>query len=287
MNPLDKAELNNLSKIIDKELPLYSENKLKIPYSYQQLPKNPLEVGARKDELFLNKYGHVFEEINHRDKKNPLVNWFKHYQIINFGKHGILKGDTYFPRDGFRKHLSPNYTEVREIGSLPWSGGMLGFGGIPVNRTSGSDIEIATGAASSSSITPENLLIMSDQASNTTGVWYDRIAYKSRTGSTNMRLGVYSDSGSTEPVNLLAETGSCAISSPTYTWQSVTEFELTTAKVWFAFVIDAGTFGGYYTITSANRRYKALTYGAMTNPSGSPTGYTSDAYIDTSKIGHS
>lgn len=284
VNPLDPLELAPFLRNLKAEMPIHTETTAKIKRSYSQgMPKNLMEYSAHVDNKFLNDNLAIVEEIAYRDQKHPIPKWFRDYQIKHFAKFGILKADGFFVRDRIFGQMFPR--EIYHHASMSFHN--PGFTSVIGNtKVLGSEIEIGTGAASNGAWGNNLLVLQSDQANYPVNAWYDRMAYKGRTGSTNMRMGIYDDSGSTEPVNLLRETGSFANSGGSYAYQSVTEFQIPTAKFWFGGVIDNAGFGGYFN-SGGPMRYKSYTFGALPTPSGSPTGYTSTTENDTQKISHS
>jgi hypothetical protein len=55
-------------------------------------------------------------------------------------------------------------------------------------------------------------------------------------------MGAYDDTGSTVPNAKIAETGIITMpASSSYTYQSITEFALTTAQAWLAMNFDSGS----------------------------------------------
>ena len=139
-NPLDLQELQPFIRNMEKEMPIHTDNTAKIKRSYSQgMPKNFMDYSAFVDNHFLNDNLAIIEEMNHRDAKHPIPRWFREYQIKHFAKFGILNKDRFFTsrmRDGYRKHFSADLTEIREIGSLPYSGTVLGFGSIGDTKVS-------------------------------------------------------------------------------------------------------------------------------------------------------
>lgn len=289
MNPLDQAEFGFFLKNIINEMPQHSPDFVRIPnFTYGHLPKDFMECSSKFDNKFLNNHLATVEEIQYRNQKHPIPKWFRDYQVMYFSDREVLAHDNFFNarlRDGFRKHINPNLTEVRVIGFFPYTA-MSTFSNPILNRsaggTPGSDLESGTGATLNGS--GAGLEISKTDTTGTVGHLYDRVAASMNTASGNHRLGIYSDSSG--PDVLEAETGSLAVTAD-YAWQTVTEFDLTTATNWLAWDADNTSCEFKYKTgySSGDIRYKTYTYGALPNPAGA--GYTSDTYKHLMKMGHS
>lgn len=289
MNPLDPAELTCLIRDIRSEMPQLSDDFCKIPnFSYGNLPKNFMDCASIFDNKFLNNYLCVIEELKHRDGENIIPKWFIDYQIKYFVKHDILNHDGVFSlrlHDGIGGRINPHLTEVREVGFFPYSG-LTTFSNPILNRaaggTPGSDLESGTGGTLNGS--GAGLEISKTDTTGTVGHLYDRVAASMNSASGNHRLGIYSDSSG--PDVLEAETASLTVTAD-YAWQSVTEFDLTTATNWLAWDADNTSCEFKYKTgySSGDIKYKTYTYGALPNPAGS--GYTNDSYKHLMKMGHS
>ena len=116
--------------------------------------------------------------------------------------------------------------------------------------------------------------------------WYDQIALSVVNGVGNIHLGAYEDSSG--PNTLLVDSGSIASpASSSYTYQAVTEYQITTVRVWLAFNASNGAF----TQRTANnsiagfRKGHTQSYAALDNPFGT-VAYT-DAYPVVMKTKHS
>jgi hypothetical protein len=73
----------------------------------------------------------------------------------------------------------------------------------------------------------------------TVGHYYDQIAAKIGNSAGSIRMGVYDDTGSTVPSARIAQTGIITMpASSSYTYQSITEFALTTTQAWLAMNFD-------------------------------------------------
>lgn len=130
-----------------------------------------------------------------------------------------------------------------------------------------------------------NVLQASKLAIGVAGEYYDEIALYITSAAGNWRPGVYDDSGG-NPNALLRDFGAFAASAD-YNYKTGTEFALTTNQAWATFNNDNGGLTGYVGLTGADttyRRYRNLSYGALSDPFGSPTGLANYWRM---KIGHS
>lgn len=102
-------------------------------------------------------------------------------------------------------------------------------------------------------------------------------------GSGNEKFGIYADDGANHPGGLLASAASAACSTG-YNWKTVTEFALTTARVYVGLRHDAGA--DVYQDSSQTFDYLSHTYAnAFPDPFGTPTATSTDTH--NCKIGHS
>lgn len=95
------------------------------------------------------------------------------------------------------------------------------------------ELEVDLGGTPVNDTANNHVLLQKCSALGVVGSYYDQIAAKVGNSAGNIRMGVYDDTGSTVPNVKLAETGIIAMpASSTYTYQSITEFALTTAQAW-------------------------------------------------------
>jgi hypothetical protein len=124
------------------------------------------------------------------------------------------------------------------------------------------------------------LILLSTNNSGVIGEYYDRIAADVTVISGNNRLAVYDDL-STEPNDILAETASIAVIG-SFGWNNVTEFPLTTVRVWAGHQFDNATaalnFAAATTRASKSQAYGVFTTGGFTVGASNARHY---------KIGHS
>ena len=265
MNPLDKEEFTAFIQIIQKDMPIHTDNmaKIKCPFS-QGMPKNLMEHSKKIDNEFLNSNQAIIEEVNHRDSKHWIPKWLKQYQNKTYGNSGILNHDNFYVIDPNSRLCIP---QIR--GGTFLNQNMMSFSNASLNRAvNGATLERVNNGADNNNI---NTIICTSLPTGTTGNLYDQFTIKTGTtggGSGNIRLGLY-NSIATVPTNLARESGSIAApANNDYTPQSVTEFGLPTDDTWFAHnqnnaswnYRDAGGAG------NGNRRIKAWTFGAFEDP---------------------
>jgi len=120
------------------------------------------------------------------------------------------------------------------------------------------------------------------------GECYNEVALERSSSATggNYRLGIYSDSGGS-PNDLLAQTDSIPIpTADSYTFQSVTEFLVTTTQLWACFMQDAHTSSfrrNNSATTAGNMQYESHAYGSL--PLVASASSANRSFI--MKIGHS
>lgn len=257
-------------------MPLFTKTTARIKNSFSQgMPKNLKEYGEKVNEKFLDNHLGAVEDFSLKYPNNELTQWFKDYQNRYF--NSVLLKDSFLKIDedvnfGTIRNYRP--MSIQNVGFL---GGLTSPNGAEL--TSGID-QINNGTAGSE--------IQASKASSLgiIGKLYDQIALKVTTSSGNIHLGVYDDSSA--PNVLLADSGSIACpASSSYTYQSVTEFSLTTTQTWLAWSADNTTI----TVRTANntdtnaRKVHNMAYGALSNPFGS-IAFT-DNYSNVMKTGHS
>lgn len=270
------SDIPFLIRDIKNEMPLHTDNKTTIPYSFKSLPKKVMEESHKVDNKFLNNHLGEIEEAVHKKliDKTSFIN----QQVKYHGKSGILNHDNFFhcdlatgtpiSSDNFHHSnfvidpymVSPSCTKGDNLETFSTGGdwGNRGDNAIEMMRTADTDGVI-------------------DEC-------YDQIALQSNQSSGNIYMGVYDDNGSTVPNDLYTQTGSLSIETG-YAFKSLTEFELTTVKTWFAYVKDAaGQFNENNTVTFTHFVKSPYSYAALPDPAQTSGSYGS---IIQMKIGHS
>lgn len=250
-------------------MPMRTANTLEVKRTFSQgMPKNAFSYSQDVNEQFLNDNLGIIEEIEYRNKDHYIPKWFKSYQNGIYRDTDILNHDNFFKEkngdlmeniDKYHfKHNGRIYAKVS--GASPTIINSARFGG----STEGDEIEF--GNTDSLSSTGTVLALFTDDINQcTVGNLYDEMAVNRRTGTTNIRMGCYDDL-SYFPENLLGETGSAAWSSIGYTYQSMTEFAMTTAQFWLGYVLESSGAGGWSRTSDAQMEYRAYTYGALPDP---------------------
>lgn len=282
--------MNTLDQIADlwaslPQMPHHTSSHAIIPHPYGNFPRDAMEYSARIDNKFLNDNLAIVEEIAYRDKSNPIPKWFRDYQIRYFASHGILAHDCFFTsrlRDGWRKGFSPDFREIREIGRAGSTRGyFVNFG-----KVNGADIVMGD-TSSHANVGITNIFYCSPTSGSTgvVGEYYNQIALNCFNSTGNMKLACY-DEGSTNPNNKIGgETSSVALDSA-FTWRAVSEFALTTTKIWLAFQCDNASNSLYYTYPGPGlRRSESHTYANAFPSPATPSAM--DSLVINMKIGHS
>jgi len=258
-------------------MPFHTDNKSTIPYSFKSLPKNLMEESHNVDNKFLNNRLGEIEEAVHKKLMDKTS--FIHQQVKYHKEAGILNHDNFFhcdlatgtpiSNDNFRhsQFMINSYTEA---------------GGC----TPGDDLETySTGGGWGNRVGDAIENMRSDATDGTVGECYDQVAVQSDQASGNVYMGSYDDSGSTEPNDLYAQTGSISLSAD-YNFHSLTEFDLTTVTTWIAYVkSEAGRFREINIGSAGSRRTKAYDFAPLPDPAGGD--YSTDTEIVKMKIGHS
>ena len=228
---------------IENEMSIHSPDSAKIPYSFKPMPKNLMEESHKVQNKFLNKYLAEIEEANHCKILSPkILQFFLHQNKKYHTESGILNHDGFFNIDPYGVPM-PKGTFYGNRGNA-----FISFGGIPNGATFevGSDVGTnnAQGAIVATRVTAVGVVPS----------LYDQLALSIQTANSTYRLACYDDDAD-DPDALLASTGAIA-NSTGFNWESVTEFELTTAKTWFSqqqangimkyyYVNDSNSFTGY------------------------------------------
>ena len=276
MNPLDIDELKAFFKIMKKDMPIHTDNTVKIKCSFSQgMPKNLKEYSDKVDNKFLNDNLHTIEEMEYR--KKGITNDFKNYQHKYYDESGILNHDLYFEHD--------NKIYAKVSGGQGFSIKNVGFTNKyqtaevvpPVN---GSQIETGT-SIGQGNFGMNRIELFPLPNTGVIGTLYNRIALNEAGSSGNRRIACYS--GST-PTELLGESASFAHET-SYTFQSVTEFSLLATQNWVSTLADSNNNYRYFTGASGIRKHKVFTFGAYPNPAG--TGYADGTESVQLKIAHS
>ena len=289
MNPLDSEEFPVIMRDLQKEMPQIDENRVGVKRSFSQgMPKNLMDYCAVVDNKYLNNNLAIIEEIQYRDSKHPIPKWFRLYQKHNFEKYGILNHDNFFNarlNDGWRKHLSPNLTEIREVGFFQYAN-MTTFSNPQLNRTTqvnGTEIE-TDGATDNAGNNSADFLEAGTSSSFTNGAYYDQMKFYIGAAAGNLRLALYSDSV-TSPNTLLSESASLTPSADYTTNYSITEVQINATTAWLAHNQSSSGLTWHYWSSSGNRGWKTQAFGAM--PASFTEDGTSTTTIPRLKVLHS
>lgn len=264
VNPLDPIEFSSFSERLI-ELPEITNTTVRVPHSYGNLPRNLMEHTIKEDNKFLNKYQHLIEEILHRDKSNLFANSFRQYHQKYF--YSNLYHDGFFKAElselmnigDTRKSSRITLHRIRSVGTAHVFGTLLTSG------DTSSNVAATTGSVYASKV---------DQAGSI-GTYYNLVALDCTLASGNYHIGAYDDIAG-NPVNLLADTGSIAITAD-FSAKPVTEFTLTTSVNWLVYQQDNVIAQFNNKIVSGGSGFAVQVvqvYGSLPNPFGSPTGNT-------------
>lgn len=275
MNPLDNQELNHFIKIIGNDMPFHTSTFGKVKQSYSQgMPKNMVEHSIKINNKFLDNNLHIIEEINHRDPKNHISRSIKNYQNKIYGDSGILDHDLFFIHEGKK------YAKIS--GGAFQAGNMATFSFAEFNRVKGNGSDIFSGNNSTTEGGNFTGFIWYNKSTGgTAGYLYNRIAVSMTVANGNNRLAAYSDSAS-HPLTLQQETGSVA-GDTSFTWRSITEFQLPTSIMWFALQVDNTTNTIHTATGDGLRETESKVYGAYP-ATATPSVSGSSMYM---KLGHS
>lgn len=278
-------KLDDLSFLrnIQNEMPIFESNKATLPHSFsQRFPKHIPDESAKIQNKFLNDN---LGKIEDAQKSNLLsknfISWFLRQNYRHL-EHGILNHDGFF--NGIKNKLLYGHLD-----------NILGCGLILGNMNTGAyrhvgcivGADITMGDTSNHSAVGTTIIHFCSPTSGSTGTigeCYNRIAQNYFNSTGNSKLACY-DNGSTNPNALIGgETTSQALDS-TFTWRNVTEFELTTTKIWLAFQCDNASNDVYYNSAGIGlRRQQTHTYAnAFPNPA---TPSNNDGVVMNLKIGH-
>ena len=269
MNPLDKEELKAFLKIIKKDMPIHTDDTVKIKCSYSQdMPKNLMDYSQKIDNEFLNDNLHTIEEMEFR--KKGITNNFKNYQNKYYDKSGILNHDLYF------EHENKIYAKIS---------GACGFIINPYNFApiAPPAPDLSTNYTDTTFAGVDHLIMTGCKFSaGVIGDKYNRIKSRLSTAAGNYKMGVYQQT-SNVPSTLYNGTGS--LTAVNDNWESLTELTLVQTTVWGAQKFSSDSLVTYYVNGTGNRVYKAHDYAtAFPDPFGSGT---ADAYPNQMKLGHS
>jgi hypothetical protein len=266
-------------------MPIHTPSFAKIPATMCFLPKNVMDYSAKVDNKFLNNSLSLVEEIQARQPDNKFVSWFRKYQSHYYRAHGILEHDGFFSRFHEWQKYNGGDPMIRGASFGNTRGYFNSYG-----KVNGATLETDQVTGSAADDTAMNHVLCNRlETLGTVGQYYDQIATRiGSTNSSNINMGVYDDTGSSVPNALLASTGGIAMPATTsYTFQSVTEFALTTTRVWAALnhSSNSGSVRRQNSAGSGKMYFKQpVTYPTLDNPISSPTSNDSPFH---QKIGHS
>jgi len=270
-------DISFLIRDIKNEMPLHTDNKSTIPYTFKGLPKNLMDESHKVDNKFLNNHlGEIEEAV---DKKLINKNTFVHQQIKYHEKSGILNHDNFFHCD-LATGTPISYDNFQHLSYL-----VNPYMVSEAACIAGADLETySTGGGWGNRAAESIENIRTDATDGVIGECYDQIAVQSNQSSGNMYMGSYDDTGSTTPNDLYTQTASIPITQD-YAFKSLTEFELTTVKTWIAYVkSSAGQFREKSDASYDNSVRSGYGYLALPDPYGSGVLGTE---IIKMKIGHS
>lgn len=264
---MDKFDISFEVRDINKEMPIHTDNIMKIPRTqYEQLPKNLFKFSEKVNEKYLNNHISIIEEISHKFPSHPLPNWMKHYQNKYFkaslGHDGFFKQATNIDsRIKYRQHNNE----------------FISFGHV-------NGAALTSGDSSSNTLFTLGSIWGIKLSLGIIGQYYNQVAVNVQSAAGNMRFGAYDDNGSTAPNNLYAQTGSIAATSD-FAWRSLTEFALDTSQNWSAWQSDSSSLNVYYKASTNQSDQHTFSYGSFNNPYG--TVNTNNSYAVNTKLGHS
>ena len=94
---MDKYDIPFLFKSIDNEMPLLTNDSVKVKNNYDMgMPKDLERYCEKVDDKFLNNHLATIEEFDSKFPNNDLVQWFKDYQNRYFSAN--------IPHDNFLKN---------------------------------------------------------------------------------------------------------------------------------------------------------------------------------------
>lgn len=269
---MDKYDINFLRDNIIEKMPARTETISKVKGTFDMgLPKNLQKYTEKVNDKFLNQHLAEIEEANKMNflTKNFNVWFYKQQSYRNESKN----------HDGFFTKLK-NYVELDMKNNVLACGFIMNpsrFAGV----VNGPDLEV--GGTGINDIGWAVQIWAQGVTANVTDL-YDRIAVNISSAVGNERLGVYDDTGSTAPDNLLAETGSIA-SSNGFNLRSLTEFSIITAQTWIAIQVSSTTNDIFYENSGTPQKFKSQSFGAFEDPMTSPSNGID--LILNCKIGHS
>lgn len=274
---------------LNDEMPIHTERTVSIPKNqYSQFPKSLMDYSVKVNNKFLNDNLAVIEEIQHKDNKNQIPQWFRNYQKKVYQDSEILNHDNFFKSNLYGDVFKGGFDSYGLPKNSRYYSGMtvkdVGFvGSLQVPAVNGAtllcnDAAATTGGNSAGGI----FCCRTDSSDGTVGELYDQIAQAHSSNVGNYRLACYDDSSGVNAI--LGETGSQSADSA-YTWLSVTEFALTTAIVWVGMQVEnsGGTCVPYYR-SSGGVGTEALSQGYGVFATGAFGASSPDYKL---KVGHS
>ena len=283
MNPIELSELNNLVGIIKNQMPVHTENSVRMRGSYSNyLPKNIMDYSTKINNKFLNDNLAIIEEINHRDSKHWIIKWFKHYQNKIYGNREILNHDNFFKLHDIWKNCYESNKPFPQISGSGNNGNAFKS----FAKVNGADLITNAGEGGTTPFggAPYVVNVNKVKSTGVIGQYYNQIAMNVTVAAGNLRLCAYKDNAGSPDGRYVTDSGSFAAAAD-YAWHSLTEFALTGTANWLAFSQSADITVGYETQTSGNGRYLAGTFGELADPIAG--GLSNTTTVTQMKLGHS
>lgn len=262
-------------RYIEKEMPLFTDNTAKIPYSFSQgMPKDVNKVAYKVDDKFLNRHVSVIEEIAYKFPNHPLPTWMKRYQNKYFQAN--------LAHDGFFKNTIDESMFFKKTRHFFTSNSYAVYG-----KVNGATLE--SGASpNTNQAGNNNALVLGKATGGVIGQYYNELANNITTGGVgNVNYACY-DQVAGVATNLLGTTNGFACpASSSFTFHTTTaEFYLTSTTIWLGANNDNATIAWRTFSGVGDGEYEAIAYNGSSQPNPfSPTSTSYSQYLNM-KVAH-
>jgi len=267
---MDLHDLPFLLKNLKNKMPLHSETTFEIPHNWDtKFPKNLKDESDRVHNKILNSYLSEIEEADY--KKLLPVSFKKWFSNQNEKYHS----SEIFNHDNLKNKLK-NLIPPDHVMACGFLINPFFQPHIPVDG-----VDLETGSATSFGNFGDTGIRCSLATGGVVSNYYDQIAL-SNNSTANYQLGVYDDDGA--PNNLISPAITLSVNT-SYSFNSVTEFQLATTGSWLSFRCQTDNSTGFFSGQTDRLANQNTTYGAaFPDPSAASV---SGADCCTMKIGHS
>lgn len=251
-------EFEKLQHAFRFEMPIFTSKTASVPYKFGKFPKNLIDEAIRINEKFLDKWQSIIEEYFPKPNLDLFIQYQNKYFTNRYNsdnwKESLFKKCTCKTKQQLNKIIlefminNNNSFLAKSIFPTIYNSAHMGlqnlaFVGIvtPSGCTPGAELETNT------STTPSDAgadVVHAQSVTGTVDECYDQIAISTDTAVGDLDVGAFDDNGSAVPEDLLTQSSSFTPGAD-YNFNAVTEYTLTTTKLWLAFNNSSASWKGF------------------------------------------